>query len=227
MDNTMQNGAAPVNTPKKKRLKWILITVALILPVFLLIRFIAPTWTPKIKGSNSISELRSVNINGADLTIMIRGGNKDNPVLIFVHGGPCCSEIPYARKYQGELEKDFTIVHYDQRGSGRSYKASTDYSDVTAGTHVDDLITLTEYVEDYLNKDKVILLGHSYGTYIATQAAAQRPDLYEAYVGIGQMSDTTKSELNTLDMCIAAAEEKGNKDDAEAYLAQTAINILE
>ena len=216
MNNTEKSAQAPKNKPSKKRLKIILIIVALILPVFLLIRFISPSWTPKIKGSNSISELKSVSINGEDLTLLIRGANKDNPVLIFVHGGPCCSEIPYVRKYQDELEKDFTIVHYDQRGSGRSYKAGKDYSDVTAKTHVDDLIALTEYVEDYLNKDKVILLGHSFGTYIATQAAALRPDLYEAYVGIGQMSDTIKSELNTLDKCIAAAEEKGDKADAEA-----------
>ena len=216
MNKTKQDGNIPVNKPSKKRLKRILITAALILPVFLLIRFISPTWTPKIQGRNSISELRSVAINGADLTVLIRGTDKNNPVLIFVHGGPCCSEIPYVRKYQDELEKDFTIVHYDQRGSGRSYKASQDYSDVTAKTHVDDLIALTEYVEDCLNKDKVILLGHSFGTYIATQAAAQRPDLYEAYVGIGQMSDTIKSELNTLDKLIAAAEEKGDKADAEA-----------
>ena len=154
-------------------------------------------------------------VNGADLTLMIRGTDKENPVLIFVHDGPCCSEIPYVRKYQDELEKDFTIVHYDQRGSGKSYRSGTDYSDVTAKTHVDDLIAMTEYIKDYLNKDKVILLGHSYGTYIATQAAAIRPDLYEAYVGIGQMSDTIHSELNTLDKCIAAAEEKGNQADAE------------
>ena len=215
MNKTKQDGNIPVNKPSKKRLKRILITAALILPVFLLIRFIMPTWTPAIKGSNSISELRSVTVNDADLTVLIRGENKDNPVLLFVHGGPCCSEIPYVRKYQDELEKDFTIVHYDQRGSGRSYKSGQDYSDVTAKTHVDDLIALTEYVEDYLNKDKVILAGHSYGTYIATQAASLRPDLYEAYVGIGQMSDTIKSELNTLDKCIAAAEEKSNDADAE------------
>ena len=224
MNNTEKSTQAPKNKPSRKRIKIILITVALILPVFLLIRFISPTWTPKIKGSNSISELKSVQINGEDLTVLIRGTDKDNPVLIFVHGGPCCSEIPYVRKYQGELEKDFTIVHYDQRGSGKSYKADKDYSTTTAETHVDDLIALTEYVEDYLNKDKVILAGHSFGTYIATQAAALRPDLYEAYVGIGQMSDTIKSELYTLDTLIAIAEEDGEKT-AAAELRDLKLSI--
>ena len=62
MNNTEQNAQAPKNRPSKKRIKIILIIAALILPVFLLIRFISPTWTPKINGSNSISELKSVQI---------------------------------------------------------------------------------------------------------------------------------------------------------------------
>lgn len=133
-------------------------------------------------------------------------------IIIFVHGGPCCSEIPYVRKYQSELEKDFTIVHYDQRGSGKSYAFGEDYSDVTAAVHASDLIELTEYIEAYLDKEMVILIGHSYGSYIAAMAVAERPDLYEAYVGIGQMSDTIESELDGLKRCIAEAEKTGDEN---------------
>ena len=199
---------------KRKKLK-VLKTVFIIVILFIVIRLFIPTWTPPIKGENSISELRKVDIDGASLEIMIRGTDKANPVLIFVHGGPCCSEIPYARKYQENLEKDFTIVHYDQRGSGKSYVFGEDYSKITTAVHVSDLIALTEYVEDCLEKEQVILLGHSFGTYIATMAAEQRPDLYQAYIGIGQMSDTIESELNSLEMCITEAEDAGNEQDAE------------
>lgn len=80
-----------------------------------------PTWTPPIKGENSISFLGQVEINGAEHELMIRGVDLNSPIIIFVHGGPGCSEIPYVRKYQKELEQNFTIVHYDQRGSGKSY----------------------------------------------------------------------------------------------------------
>lgn len=199
----------------KRKLLKIIKVIFIILLLFIGIRLFSPTWTPSIKGENSISELTKVDIDGAYLEVMIRGNDKNNPVLIFVHGGPCCSEIPYVRKYQESLEKDFTIVHYDQRGSGKSYVFGKDYSKVTATTHTDDLIALTEYITQYLGKDQVILVGHSYGTYIATMAASQRPDLYHAYIGIGQMSNTIESELDSLTKCLKTAEDLGNEKDVE------------
>lgn len=202
----------------KKKINSIIKWFGIVLLLLIIIGLCFPTWTPKISNENSISELRKVEVNGTLLEIMIRGKNRDNPVIIFVHGGPCCSEIPYVRKYQDLLEQDFTIVHYDQRGSGKSFDFGADYANVTAATHVEDLIALTEYIEEYLQQEQVILLGHSYGTYIATMAAANAPELYSAYVGIGQMSDTINSELDSLKKCITAAEAEGNTEDV-TYLS--------
>ena len=207
--------------PMKKKTIRVKIIGAILIVFTLVIELLSPTWTPKIKGNNSVSELRKVQINGTDIEMMIRGNNKDNPVIIFVHGGPCCSEIPYVRKYQDTLEKSFTIVHYDQRGSGKSYEFGNDYSDVTASTHVSDLTALTQYILAYLHKEKVILIGHSYGTYIATMAASQHPEMYLAYIGIGQMSDTIESELDGLERCIEAARNAGNEDDLKILCALT------
>ena len=86
----------------------IIVLIILLLILFLAVRALMPARTPGIKGENSICEYRKVDINGADLQVMIRGTDKSNPVVIFVHGGPCCSEIPYVRKYQKDLEKEFT-----------------------------------------------------------------------------------------------------------------------
>lgn len=210
---------------KKKICKCLKVLMVLLL-LFIVFSLMRPTWTPKIKGDNSISELRKVNIGYTELEIMIRGNDKDNPVLIFVHGGPCCSEIPYVRKYQEALEKDFTIVHYDQRGTGKSYVFGEDYSDITTETHISDLIELTKYIESYLEQEQVILLGHSFGTYIAAMAVAQNPELYQAYIGIGQMSNPIEGELNNLYRCIEAAEAADNKDDVE-YLKGLEQSILE
>ena len=81
--------------------------IVLIAILFVLFK---PAYTKKIQGENSISEYRKIDINGEKIQVLIRGHNKDNPILVFVHGGPCCSEIPYVRKYQDELEKDFNIL---------------------------------------------------------------------------------------------------------------------
>jgi L-proline amide hydrolase len=213
--NSNLKGVNNVKGTKKTKLipLKIIMIILVVIVIFLLFQWFKPTWTPKIKGENSINELRKVEINGTELEIMIRGYNKENPIVIFVHGGPGCSEIPYVRKYQNLLENNFTIVHYDQRGSGKSYNFGTDYSDVLAGTHVDDLIELTNYIEKYLGQKKVILIGHSYGTYLATMAVNKAPKLYEAYIGIGQVSNMIESELDGLNKCIDAAKIAKDTDD--------------
>lgn len=204
----------------KKFIKYLVMVIVSIL--FLALLF--PTWTPSIKGANSIHTLEQIEINGSDHEIMIRGHKKDNPVIIFVHGGPGCSEIPYAKKYQDLLETEFTVVHYDQRASGKSYHFFEDYSSLSADLLVEDLLALTDYIANRLDKEKVILIGHSYGTYIATQAASKAPEKYRAYIGIGQMSNTTESEKDSLQYTINQAQLKGNTEDV-LYLQNLTAEI--
>ncbi|MGG0186080.1 alpha/beta hydrolase [Bacillus rhizoplanae] len=193
----------------KKSIKFI----GVIIIILLIIALFSPTWTSHIKGDNSISALEQVEINGSSHEIMIRGKDKDNPVIIFVHGGPGCPEIPYADKYQDLLENNFTVVNYDQRASGKSYHFFEDYSNLSSDLLVKDLLAMTDYISKRLGKEKVILIGHSYGTYIATQAAYKAPEKYEAYIGIGQMSDTVESEIDSLNYSINQAQNAGNMDD--------------
>lgn len=181
--------------------------------MLLIIGLFLPTWTHHIKGDNSISVLEQVEINGSNHEIMIRGNNKDNPVIIFVHGGPGCPEIPYAHKYQDLLESKFTVVNYDQRASGKSYHFFEDYSNLSSDLLVEDLVAMTDYVSERLGKEKVILIGHSYGTYIGMQAAHKAPEKYEAYIGIGQMSNQVDSEVEALNYSINQAQNAGNIDD--------------
>ncbi len=182
---------------------------------YLLYRLNAKTSTKKNEGENAISELKMVPVNGTELAVMIAGADRDNPVLLCVTGGPAGTEIPFIRRHEKELEKHFTIVHYDQRGAGKSYSFKEDYKDITYQQHVSDLIALTEYVREYLNKDKIYLMGHSYGTYLGTLAADEKPEYYKAYIGVGQMSDMAKAEYYTLEECIRDAKEKGNDKDVK------------
>jgi L-proline amide hydrolase len=80
----------------KRKRKFIIFFISITL--FMLLILLFPTWTPKINGENSIARLESIEINGTELEVMIRGADRNNPVIIFVHGGPGCSEIPYVRK---------------------------------------------------------------------------------------------------------------------------------
>ncbi|MFF2888722.1 alpha/beta fold hydrolase [Paenibacillus sp. NPDC057967] len=192
----------------KKRWLWAAIAVIMVAAVLF-----HPTWTPSLKGDNSISVLERMVVNGAEHTVMIRGENRDNPILLFVHGGPGSSEIPYVRKYQDILEKDFTVVHYDQRGSGKSYRFFEDYADLTTDLLVDDLLALTEKVKVRLSQERVILAGHSFGTYIGMKAAAKSPESFSAYIGIGQVGDHHDSELDSFAYVLEQAKAAHAGDD--------------
>ncbi|MFC0216500.1 alpha/beta fold hydrolase [Paenibacillus chartarius] len=197
---------------KRRRFRW-LKTGAAGGVVLLIAGFIFPTWTPPINGPTSISTLEQIHINGTKLEVMIRGVDRTNPLVIFVHGGPGCSEIPYVRKYQDLLEQHFTIVHYDQRGSGKSYHFFEDYSNLSSDLHVDDLLALTDYVTEQLGQEKALLIGHSFGTYIGMKAAGRAPDKFAAYIGIGQVSDTVQSEKDSLDYTMNQAKQANNWGD--------------
>lgn len=187
----------------------VMITLLIIIGLFI------PTWTPRIAGEYSISYLDQIEMNGTNHEVMIRGEDQRNPVIIFVHGGPGCSEIPYVRKYQDLLEKNFTIVHYDQRGSGKSYHFFEDYSNLSTDLLVEDLLALTDYVANEFGQERVLLIGHSFGTYIGMKAVAKAPDKFVGYVGIGQVSDHVNSELDSLDYSIEQAKLAENLKDVE------------
>jgi len=206
-----------------KNIKKIIKYIGVIIISILLLGLFRPTWTSNIKGDNSISVLEQVKINGTKQQIMIRGHDQNNPVIIYVHGGPSVSEIPYA-KYEDLLEKDFTVVNYDQRGSGKSYHFNEDYSNLTADVLVDDLLELTDYISKRFGKEKVILIGHSYGTYLGTMAAYKAPEKYEAYIGIGQVSNMQESEIDNLNYTISEAKKAGNTEDVK-YLEGIAEKI--
>ncbi|WP_345290076.1 alpha/beta fold hydrolase, partial [Streptomyces gulbargensis] len=105
------------------------------------------------------------------------------------------------------------IVHYDQRGSGKSYHFFEDYSKLTTDVHVQNLIELTDSIKNRLGQEKVLLIGHSFGTYIAMKAASKEPKAFSAYIGIGQVSDMIQSEIDSYNYTINQAKLAGNTND--------------
>ena len=171
--------------------------------------------TPSIKGKNSVSCMKKVPINGTKQHITVRGKNKNLPLLLFVHGGPGFAETSFFRHYNSELEDDFLVVNWDQRGAGKSYDSSYKDYEFHMSDFVEDIITLSEYLLKEYSQEKLFLVAHSWGTAISMLAVSERPDLFHAYVGMGQIANLPEQEIASYDFTLKKAKELNNKKAIE------------
>jgi pimeloyl-ACP methyl ester carboxylesterase len=162
-----------------------------------------------IKGS--ISEKVYANINGANMGMIIKSKDFSNPVLLFVHGGPGMPEYEFTGKYPTGLEDNFTVVWWDQRGSGLSYNSDATNEKMTTEQFVLDTIEVSKYLCERLGKDKIYLMAHSWGSYIGIQAAEKAPELFYAYIGVGQITNQLESEKAAYDYMINYYKYTGNE----------------
>lgn len=169
--------------------------------------------------AGSIAELTHVEVDGRDLGLMIRGTSTDNPVLLFLAGGPGGTELGAMRRHLEALEEHVTVVTWDQRGAGRSYAALDPTHDYTIDSAVADTIAVTEHLRDRFGQDRILLLGQSYGTFLGVLAVQQRPDLYRAYIGDGQMVDAGATDRITYADTLDWARERGDDRLVETLLA--------
>jgi len=147
-----------------------------------------------IHTSNGIDEAGYVKIGGIEQWVQIRGQDRDNPVLLCLHGGPG-GTLSQLTKLFIPWEKDFTVVQWDQRGAGKTLKSTGATIDETMSVDrmTQDGIEVAEYLRSHLHKNKIILLGHSWGSILGINMAKRRPDLFYAFVGTGQVSDLPRS----------------------------------
>lgn len=157
----------------------ILITLCILVAVFVLafagLRLIAPTiirTSHKIEAPG-IDRMEMVEIGGIQQALYIRGQNADNPIILWVHGGPGNSMMPFLHLYQYEWENDFTVVNWDQRNVGKTYFANDPAAvlqTMSAERVLQDVHEVTAYLKQQFNKEKIILIGHSWGTVLGTMA---------------------------------------------------------
>jgi pimeloyl-ACP methyl ester carboxylesterase len=150
---------------------------------------------------------------------MIRGESVANPVLILLHGGPGFSETHFFRHFSSALEKVFTVVYWDQRGSGKSFDPGIARSSMTVDRFVADLDELVEAVRGHLGKDKVVIFGHSWGSALGVLYAARFPGKVAAYVGSGQIGNWLAGESSSYAFALAEAECLGNRKVLEKLRA--------
>jgi pimeloyl-ACP methyl ester carboxylesterase len=164
-----------------------------------------------IHTSNGINEAGYVRIGGIDQWLQIRGDDVGNPVLLLLNGGPGVSWIRATQSFR-PWEKHFTFVQWDQRGAGKTFAASgeTIAPTMTMARMTSDAIEVIEYLRAHLKKDKVILLGHSWGSILGVHVAKERPGLLYCYVGTGQVESMPKMLRTAYAAFLAQARRDGN-----------------
>jgi len=150
-----------------------------------------------IHSPHGINSLELVRIGGIDQWIEVRGQNRNNPILLWIHGGPGIAFIPLAGAFQDPWEKFFTVVQWDQRGAGKTY-ASND-KELQRGTMnvpqmEQDTLDVVNYLRGRFKREKIFVVGHSWGSVLGLWLAHEHPELIFAYVGVGQIVNTQQNE---------------------------------
>lgn len=158
----------------------------------------------------SIAELTQVTINGRKEWISIRGNNTENPVLLFLAGGPGGTQMAAVRHDLVELEQYFVVVNWEQPGSGKSYSVAP--KEMTPSVYIEDGLALTGYLQERFGQEKIYLVGESWGSALAIFLAAEQPEAYHAIIGTGQMVDFLETELLDYDKAMEIATERGDTD---------------
>jgi pimeloyl-ACP methyl ester carboxylesterase len=158
--------------------------------------------------AGSISEKTFISVNGVEQGMFIKGKDRANPVLLYLHGG--IPDYFLTQTYPTGLEDHFTVVWWDQRGAGLSYSPDIPQDTITVEQMIADTLEVTNYLRQRFGKEKIYLMGHSGGTFIGIQAAARAPELYYAYIGMAQMSYQLKSESLAYEYMFEQFKANGN-----------------
>ncbi|MDQ1292175.1 MAG: proline iminopeptidase, partial [Actinomycetota bacterium] len=177
-----------------------------------------PASTPPILDSDgrrtpgSIAEIATVHVGGHDQRLTLRGRSAQAPVLLYLEGGPGGSGAGSSRVVFGELEQDFVVAVYEQRGAGLSYPAFEPASTLTLDRAVGDTVEVVQYLRDRFDEQKIYLLGESWGTVLGVLTVQRHPELFLAYLGSGQMVSPRETDSRLYDDVLDYATRTGNDD---------------
>ena len=184
-----------------KRVKQILKWAGIIILALILALFVARWIGRGVNGrtpEGGINESMYVDINGSRQWISIYGQDKDNPVLLYLHGGPGSATSLYDYAFTRKWSDVYTVVTWDQRGCGKSYDKAHPET-ITADIMMQDGKAMTEFLRDHLQVDKITLLGHSWGSLLGANLALAYPEYYDAFIGTGQVIDMDENEKRLLE----------------------------
>ncbi len=211
-----------------KKYKFLIIVFLLFLTFWTFVFLTQQVWqyqakkNSRIPGPDGINSLEKVALGGANQWILIRGRDRTKPVLLFLHGGPGSALFPRARDLGVglNLEKHAVMVYWEQRGTGKSYYSSIPVGSMTIEQLVNDTVELTQLLIERFHKQKIILVGRSFGSLIGIKAALEHPELYHSFTGIGQMVWPLKNDSLSFDHTMTLARQYDNQK-AISELQQT------
>jgi pimeloyl-ACP methyl ester carboxylesterase len=158
-----------------------------------------------------VDTLECLRIGNADQWVLARSEDVANPIVLFVHGGPGTSQLTSNRRNTRDLERYFTVVNWDQRGAGKSYAAIRDAGAMNIDQFVEDTRELTRHLLDKFGKERLVLVGHSWGSAIGALTVARSPELYSCYVGIGQIANMAEGEMLSYQWALDQARQRNNR----------------
>ena len=157
-----------------------------------------PARTSSVAGPDPIAELVPAVIGGMTQWLLIRGADRDAPILLWLHGGPGSAQMPI-HSVTSALERDLVVVHWDQRGAGKSNPADFDPTTMTLEQFLADAREITALLRKRVGDQPIIVLGHSWGTMLGARLVARWPEDYAGYIGVGQQVDTLRGVALALD----------------------------
>ena len=151
-----------------------------------------------IHSLNGINSLEAVEIGGIKQWIEVRGQDVNNPILLFIHGGPGVAFIPLSESFQASWESHFTVVQWDQRGAGKTYASNgrdLQRRSMNMPQMERDTLDVVHYLRNRFHRQKIFVVGHSWGSVLGLWLAHQHPDLIYAYIGVGQFLDMKQNDV--------------------------------
>ena len=167
--------------------------LALCAVLLLAVAYSLKSFTPPIFAENSVAELTSLTVNGDEQFLLIRGRDRNSPVILFLHGGPGMPAMYLGHAFQRELEEHFVVVHWDQRGSGKSFKAETDPEKLSTSALLKDTDVVVDFLRNRFDAARLWLVGHSHGAYLGVLYARRYEQKGCVFVGLGQVTNDGSS----------------------------------
>ncbi|UCH25728.1 MAG: alpha/beta fold hydrolase [Trueperaceae bacterium] len=165
----------------------------------------------------SIATLEKVTLGGVDQWIVIRGADITKPVLLVLHGGPGFAMTPWIELYQRpQLEENFVVVHWDQRGAGKSYSPELTAENMTVANFVSDTLELTELLRERFQQDKIFMTGHSWGSALGFLALMENAEPYHAYIASAEAAHWNKRQRMSYEWVLEQARSAGDTEVIEA-----------